>query len=76
MNYITIVFTNGMTLTRRVSDLHSISLFRDRVGSMTPEGREVIVNWDNVAYVREAVDHEIESAHLYERITGGSTNGE
>lgn len=70
MNYITIVFTNGMTLTRRLQDLHSLSRFIDRIGAMTPSGRETLVNWDNVAYVREAEDYEIKSCDLHDTIKG------
>lgn len=64
MNYITIVFTNGMTLTRRFQDLHSLYSFTDRIGAMTPSGRETLVNWDNVIYVREAEYHEIKLYQL------------
>lgn len=70
MNYITIVFVNGSVLTRRLQDLHSLSSFTNRIGAMTPSGRETIVNWDNVAYVREAEDYEIKSCDLDETIKG------
>lgn len=68
MNYVTIVFVNGSVLTRRLQDLHSLSSFTNRIGAMTPSGRETIVNWDNVAYVREAEEHEIRSCNLYDTI--------
>ena len=68
MNYVTIVFVNGSVLTRRLQDLHSLSSFTNRIGAMTPSGRETIVNWDNVAYVREAEDYEIKSCDLHETI--------
>lgn len=70
MNYVTIVFVNGAILTRRLQDIHSLSSFTDRIGSMTPSGRETIVNWDNVAYVREAEEHEIKSCDLYDTFKG------
>lgn len=70
MNYITIVFVGGLTLTRKVNDLHSLSLFKENITRMTPEGYQAIVNWDNVAYIREAEDYEIESAKLHEQIRG------
>ena len=70
MNYITIVFTNGMTLTRRLKDLHPMGRFLDNISAMTPSGRETIVNWDNVAYVREAEDYEIKSCDLHDTIKG------
>lgn len=68
MNYVTIVFVNGSVLTRRLQDLHSLSSFTNRIGAMTPSGRETIVNWDNVAYIREAEDYEIKSCDLHETI--------
>ena len=68
MNYVTIVFVNGSVLTRRLQDIHSLSSFTNRIGAMTPSGRETIVNWDNVAYVREAEDYEIKSCGLHETI--------
>ena len=70
MNYVTIVFVNGSVLTRRLQDLHSLSSFTNRIGAMTPSGRETIVNWDNVAYIREAEDYEIKSCDLHETIKG------
>ena len=70
MTYITIVFVNGMTLTRRLVDLYSLSRYTDRIGVMTPSGQKTLVNWDNVAYVREAEDYEIESSKLHETIRG------
>lgn len=70
MNYITIVFTNGMTLTRCPQDLHSLSRFTDRIDAMTPSGRETLINWDNVAYVREADNYEIMSCNLHDTIKG------
>ena len=70
MNYVTIVFVNGSVLTRRLQDLHSLSSFTNRICAMTPSGRETIVNWDNVAYVREAEDYEIKSCDLHETIKG------
>lgn len=66
--YITIVFTNGSTLTRRLKDLYSLSRFIDRIETMTPSGWETIVNWGNVVYVREAENHEINSCNLYDTI--------
>ena len=70
MNYVTIVFVNGSVLTRRLQDLHSLSSFTNRIDAMTPSGRETIVNWDNVAYIREAEDYEIKSCDLHETIKG------
>ena len=71
MNYITLVFIGGLTITRKINDLFSLSLFKGRgLETMNPEGYQVIVNWDNVLYVREAEDYEIESAKHHEEIRG------
>lgn len=62
---ITIVFNNGMSLTRRPENVY----WMNQTSSderRDPSNREVIVNKHNVSYIRDATNEEYESERLRE----------
>lgn len=62
--YITIVFLGGHTITRRLDDIRVSSdpMVYIRDTEAVPEGREVLISKDAVAYVRAPLDYEISAA--------------
>ena len=66
-NYLTLVFVNGTCLTRKREEIFDLAQFKFCINNLEPSGQQLLVNWDNVAYVREAMDYEITAAHLYDR---------
>lgn len=62
---ITIVFSNGMSLTRRPENVYWMSQTSNDE-RRDPSNREVIVNKRNVSYIREATSEEYESERLRE----------
>ena len=60
MNWLTVVFIGGQTLTRKPDELFAMRKEGAvlNVGSL-PSDPQVILNWDNVCYVREAYQYEV-----------------
>ena len=59
MDYVTIFFTSGMCITRRVKDLFPLGNFTNSLMKPIPSGDEVLINWDCVACIRKATEYEI-----------------
>ena len=70
--YLTIVFSNGEPVTRRKEDI--IFSGTDKRPRLEPEGRTIIVNWDNVLYVRKPKEHELQGCKLSDSYANGGRN--
>lgn len=67
--YLTIIFSNGEPVTRRKEDIIFAAI--DKRPRLMPEGRAIIVNWDNVLYVRAPKEHEIQGCKLSDSYVNG-----
>ena len=74
--YVTVVFHSGYRMTRRIYDLFPMTNFLNSLTKHVPTGRQVLVNWDNVEYLREATPEEIadclEDQETVEAMKGGT----
>ena len=59
MGWITAIFVGGITLTGKPNELFNITPYIASPERMTPTDPQILINWDNVCYVREAFDYEI-----------------
>lgn len=58
--FLTLCFVGGICITRKRSELFALQTFKDRLNEISPSGKQVVINWSNVIYVRKATQWEID----------------